>query len=259
MITGKGVYGMAGTEIKTGYLNGTWLKSLAMFLMLLDHACWTVAFDHQWMTCAGRLAIPLFAFLIAEGYRHTSSFKRYFRRMLLFALVSEIPFNLMTGGALINPFHQNVMFTFCLALLLLRSVDKAWSRNWWEGLLVAVFGGCVGYGLGFLAFVDYYGYGVITVLVFWLAGKIPFGWALELAALAYINLELIGGMSYVLEFWGREIWVPQQAFALLALIPIWLYNGQRGPGGKKFQYFGYAFYPVHILILALLAMAGVSL
>lgn len=250
---------MAAVCSKLKCLNGTVLKALAMFLMLLDHACWTVAFDHQWMTCAGRLAFPLFAFLIAEGYRHTKNFKRYLKRLFLFALISEIPFNLMTGGAIINPFHQNVMFTFCLALLLLRVVDKAWSRSRWMGLLAAVFGGCIGYGLGFLTFVDYYGYGIITVLVFWLAGKIPFGWVLELAALAYINVELMGGMSYVLELWGREIWVPQQTFALLALIPIWLYNGQRGPGRTKWQYFGYAFYPVHILILALLAMAGVGL
>lgn len=250
---------MAAACAKPKCVNGTVLKGLAMFLMLLDHACWTIAFDHQWLTCAGRVAFPLFAFMVAEGYRHTGDFKRYLKRMFLFALISEIPFNLMTGGTLINPLHQNVMFTFCLDLLLLRMVDKAWSRNWWEGLLVAVFGGCLGYGLGFLTFVDYYGYGVITVLVFWLAGKIPYGWILELAALAYINLELIGGMSYVLPLFGTEVWIPQQAFALLALIPIWLYNGQRGPGGTKFQYFGYAFYPAHILILALLAMAGVSL
>ena len=71
----------------------------------------------------GRLAFPLFAFLVAEGYEHTRDFDRYFRRMLLFAVVSEIPFNLMTGGSLINPFHQNVMFTFCIALLLLRTLD----------------------------------------------------------------------------------------------------------------------------------------
>lgn len=240
-------------------LNGTALKGLAMVTMFLDHTCWTIAFGHQWMTCVGRLAFPLFAFLIAEGYRHTRDFKRYLKRMVLFALVSEIPFNLMTGGSLINPFHQNVMFTFCLALLLLRMVDKAWERSWRQGVFVAVFGGCLGYGLGFLTFADYYGYGVITVLVFWLAGKVRLGWLLELAVLAYINLELIGGMSYVLTLWGKEIWVPQQAFALLALIPIGMYNGQRGPGGKKWQYFGYAFYPAHILVLALLALAGISL
>lgn len=250
---------MTAVRSRIKCLNGTTLKALAMVLMFLDHACWTIAFEYQWLTCVGRLAFPIFAFLIAEGYRHTRDFDCYFRRMLLFAVISEIPFNLMTGGALFHPFHQNVMFTFCIALLLLRQVDKAWKRSPWQGLLVAAFAGCLGYGLGFITFVDYYGYGVLTVLIFWLAGKMPFGWLLELAALVWINVELMGGMSYVLTLWGREIWVPQQAFAVLALIPIWLYNGQRGPGGKKWQYFGYAFYPAHILILSLLTMAGRNL
>ncbi|MBQ3134627.1 MAG: conjugal transfer protein TraX [Oscillospiraceae bacterium] len=241
-------------------LTGAGLKIVAMACMFLDHAGWTVAFGAQWLGCVGRIAFPLFAFMVAEGYCHTRNFKRYLGRMFLFALISEIPFNLMTGGGLLNPFHQNVMFTFCLALLLLRVADKAWQRNWWEGLLVAVFAGCVGYGLGMLTFVDYNGCGILTVLAFWLARKLPrFGWAVQLAALAWINLELLGGMSYIVEFMGRELWVPQQAFALLALIPIWLYNGQRGPGGRKWQYFVYAFYPAHILILSLLALAGISL
>jgi hypothetical protein len=247
-------------QTKLTCINGTWLKAIAMVCMLLDHAGWTIINGAGWLDCVGRVAFPLFAFMIAEGYCHTGNFNRYLRRMFLFALVSEIPFNLMTGGAVINPFHQNVMFTFCLALLLLRVVDKAWNRTWWEGLLVALFAGCVGYGLGILTLVDYNGAGVLTVLAFWLAGKVPrFRWLAQLVALELINLELLGGLSYVVEYAGGEIWIPQQIFALLALIPIWMYNGQRGPGGKKWQYFGYLFYPAHILLLALLAKAGVSL
>ena len=250
------------TELRNKFkcLTGTDLKVFAMLCMFLDHAGWTIVNGADWLACVGRIAFPLFAFMIAEGYCHTGSFNRYLRRMFLFALVSEIPFNLMTGGAMINPFHQNVMFTFCLALLLLRVVDKAWNRSWWEGLLVALFAGCACYGLGFLTFVDYNGAGVLTVLAFWLARKAPrFGWLVQLVALELINLELLGGLNYVVEYAGGEIWIPQQIFALLALIPIWMYNGQRGPGGKKFQYFVYAFYPAHILILSLLAMAGISL
>ena len=251
---------MSEVRSKLKCLNGTALKALAMLLMFLDHACWTIAFDHQWMTSVGRLAFPIFAFLVTEGYRHTANFKDYLRRMFLFALVSEIPFNLMTGGALVNPFHQNVMFTFCLALLLLRLLDMAWERGTAAGVAATLLGAAVGYLVGMITFVDYNGCGILTILAFWLARKVPrFGWVVQLAALAYINVELIGGMSYVLNLGGAEIWVPQQAFALLALIPIWLYNGQRGPGGKKFQCFGYVFYPAHILILALLALAGVSL
>ena len=54
---------MVAVRSRLKCLNGTTLKAMAMLLMLLDHACWTIAFEHQWMTCAGRLAFPLFAFL----------------------------------------------------------------------------------------------------------------------------------------------------------------------------------------------------
>ena len=250
---------MSATQNKWKCLNGTTLKALAMLLMLLDHTYWTIAFRHEWMTCAGRLAFPLFAFLVAEGYRHTGNFKRYFGRMFLFALITEIPFNLITGGWYFNPFHQNVMFTFCIALLLLRLLDMAWERGTLVGLVVTLVGAAAGYVVGVCTFVDYNGCGILTVLAFWFAQKARLGWVVQLAALACINLELLGGMSYVVTVLGQEILVPKQAFALLALIPIWMYNGRRGPGGKKWQYFGYAFYPAHLLILAILAFAGIRL
>lgn len=250
---------MAKTLKTLKCLNGTALKVLAMVLMLMDHMWATGLTEGEWLTCAGRAAFPLFAFLMAEGYVHTSDFKRYLGRVFLFALISEIPFNLMTGGWWLNPFHQNVMFTFCIALVVLRLTDKAWEGSLWRGVLTAAFCAAAGYVLGFVTFVDYYGYGVLTVLVFWLARKVRWGWLVQLAALGYMNLKLMGGLSYILEFGEREILVPQQAFALLALIPIWLYNGKRGPGGKKWKWFGYVFYPAHILILALLMLGGISL
>ena len=98
-------------------LNATYLRLLALALMLLDHMWATIVPGNDWMTFIGRLAFPIFAFQIAEGYYHTSDFKRYAKRLLLFALISEIPFNLMMGSSVINPFHQNVMFTLLLGLL----------------------------------------------------------------------------------------------------------------------------------------------
>ena len=127
-------------------LNGLTLNLLAMALMLCDHMWATVVPGGQWMTNLGRLAFPIFAFQIAEGYARTHNFKRYLGRMFLFALISELPFNLMTGGGLLFPFHQNVMFTFCLALLMLRLADLGRARGpVWHGLSIVV--AC---GLGWL-------------------------------------------------------------------------------------------------------------
>ena len=97
-------------------LNALQLKVIAMVLMLCDHAWGTVAPGRGWLTAVGRLAFPIFAFQLAEGFALTHDRKKYLGRMFLFALISEIPFDLMTGEGLL---HQNVMFTFCEALLAL--------------------------------------------------------------------------------------------------------------------------------------------
>lgn len=98
-------------------LNAVSLRYLALALMLLDHLWATVVPGNDWMTHLGRLAFPIFAFQAAEGYYHTSNFKQYCKRLLAFALISELPFNLMVGGRWLYPFHQNVMFTLLLGLI----------------------------------------------------------------------------------------------------------------------------------------------
>jgi len=239
---------------KLKVLNASHLKFIAMACMLLDHMWATVVDGNLWMTCVGRVAFPIFAFQVAEGYAHTKNFKKYLLRMFLFALISEIPYNLMAGGWWISPFGQNVMFTFCLTLLLIRLIDKARAKHWALGLVVTVLGAFIGYYVGMFTFVDYYGYGILMVLVFWLFRNVRFGWLVTLAAMVYINFEMIGGMHLGWTPFGREALFPVQGFAVLALILIWMYNGKQGIKSKAFQYVCYAFYPVHMLILALIAM-----
>lgn len=240
-------------------VNALQLKILAMALMLCDHTWYTIASGWGWLTAIGRLAFPIFAFQIAEGFYHTKDRKRYFLRMLVFALISEIPFNLMVAGTPIFPLHQNVMFTFCISLLTLMWME--WAKQ--KGTLwfaAAVAGGLiVGFLVGTVTLVDYYGFGVWMVVLFYLCRDIPFGWAIELVAMWYINWELLGGLVYLVPVFGRTIEIPRQGLAVLALIPIWLYNGKQGHHSRAIQYAGYAFYPAHLLILGLLAMAGVYL
>lgn len=245
---------MTAQKTRIQCLNATHLKLIAMVCMLLDHMWATVIPGNLWMTCVGRIAFPVFAFQVAEGYAHTKNFKRYLLRMFLFALVSEVPFNLMMGGRWYYPFQQNVMFTFCLSLLLLRIIDRARARHWALGLVAIVAGALVGYCVGTLTFVDYYGYGILMVLAFWLFREVPFGWFIQLAAMLYINLHMMGGMEIELSLFGASVMFPDQGFAVLAMIPIGLYNGRQGIWSRTFQYAVYAFYPVHMLILALIAM-----
>ncbi len=231
------------------------LHLIAMGLMLLDHMWATVIPGQQWMTIAGRMAYPIFAFLIAEGFCRTRNLDQYIKRMFLWALLSEIPFNLMYGGSFLYPFGQNVLFTFWLSLLCLRSLKKQldqpslWKRWATGGLIVLGF-----YLLATVTFVDYHGQGLLTVVLFWLLrGSSPWHKLGQLAGLCYINFEMYRGLNLLIPLFGRTWEIPQQGFAVLALLFIWLYRGRQGPHSKNISRIFYAFYPVHMLILGLLA------
>lgn len=104
-------------------LDGGTLKLIAAALMLIDHVGAILLPETVILRCIGRLAFPIFTFFIAEGYAHTQSFGRYLLRMAIWAAVSEIPFNLEFGHFFV-PGRQNVLWTFCLALLTLRGLDR---------------------------------------------------------------------------------------------------------------------------------------
>ena len=244
---------MQKTKIR-GCLNSLTLKLLAMALMLCDHLWATVLPGWMWLTDIGRIAFPIFAFQVAEGFQRTHNRKDYLKRMFLFALISEIPFNYLYYSSPVFPFHQNVMFTFCIAILLMLTLEKLRGKGKAVYIIAAALSLPVGYFLGTVTMVDYYGSGVVTVLLFYLCRQIPHGWIGELAGLAVLNCWLLGGMTIPLTLGSWTLEFPEQGLALLALIPIWLYNGRQGPHSRKIQYACYAFYPAHMLILALLRM-----
>lgn len=202
------------------------------------------------------------AFLIAEGYFRTRNVKKYMGRLFVFALISEIPFNLMTGGGWLYPYHQNVLWTFLIAIVCMIGIDKAKAsgRNiavkiiW---ILLIVFGGWL---TGTITFVDYYGFGVLTVLTFYaFHGKRWWDYFAQIIILYYINVELLGGLYFEVNIFGVMLEIVQQGLALLALPIIWLYNGERGYHKKWWQYFCYAFYPLHMLVLYLVFLLYVTL
>ena len=112
------------TKIPFGGLTSNMLRVIAVILMLSDHIWATYMSLGNWMTYIGRIAFPIFAFQIAEGFVHTSNFKKYALRLLGFALVTEIPFNLFYSSRWFNPYHQNVLFTLLLGLLAIYVLDN---------------------------------------------------------------------------------------------------------------------------------------
>lgn len=232
-------------------LSSAALHVFAMLLMLCDHLWGTIVPGNQWLNSVGRLAFPIFAFLIVEGYMHTKNLRHYVLRLLLFALLSEIPFNLMLSDRLFNPVHQNVLWTFLLGLGCIHLNELARRRNkTWLSVLTAVGTLLGGMLAGYLAMVDYYGVGVVTVLVFYFfRGRRWWQILAQAAALYYLNTEVLSGLYFEAELLGFRFTIVQQSLAVLALIPLWLYRGRQGYHAKWFRWMCYLFYPLHMLAL----------
>lgn len=207
-------------------LNGFTLKWIAMVTMLIDHVGAVLVPQLLELRIIGRLAFPIYCFLLVEGAVHTSNWKKYLGRLLVFAVISEVPFDLALRGRLVDVTSQNVFFTLAFGLLAVILFQRLKNRTlaWGAALLLVL-------GAEFLQ-TDYGGGGVIMILVFYL-----FREQVVIKAAALI-------MEITVGFGGLE------NYAVFALVPILCYNGKKGPGGLKYLF--YVFYPAHLLVLYLL-------
>lgn len=221
-------------------MSGFWLKIIAMVTMLIDHsAAVLLPYDSSlYFICRsiGRLAFPIFCFLLVEGFLHTSNVKKYLLRLGTFAIVSEIPFDLAFFHKFMYMGHQNIFFTLFIGLLVLvslKEINEKYSGHWMYLSLdaaVIIAGSLIASYLN----TDYYYAGVLMIVSFYLFRHNK---VLLTVALAIIYEFALGGI---------------QILAVFAIIPILFYNGQRG--AKMNKYIFYAFYPVHIFALYLISM-----
>lgn len=229
------------------------LHILAMIFMLCDHLWATVIPGNDWLTNIGRIAFPIFAFMIVEGYFHTKNLKKYVGRLLIFAILSEIPFNLAMGSRFFYPIHQNVLWTFLISIGLIHWNEKTKEKKLWKRILVGFASILIGSIVGIITFVDYYHAGILMVLVFYFFRHKKWWCYLgQFICMWYINCDMLGGLQYEMNILGQTYFISRQGFALLALIPIWLYKGKQGYHSKTLQFIYYAFYPVHLIILGIL-------
>lgn len=174
----------------------------------------------------GRVAFPIFCFLLVEGFLHTRNVKKYALRLAVFCLISELPFNLAFFGHWSSPGHQNVFFTLLIGLLVLIGLRHFDGNGWRNSLPRAL---CIIAGVLTAVWLktDYDALGVCTIIFFYQLRDRP-----KFRDIA-VTLSLIAGNLL-------------EITTVFALIPIHLYNGQRG---FSLKYFFYFFYPVHLLLL----------
>ena len=213
------------------------MKMIAIITMLIDHIGAVLIPSNTTayliFRSIGRLAFPIFAFLIVEGFYHTRDVKRYLTRLGIFALVSEIPFDLAFYGDFYMG-HQNIFFTLFLGLLLImvmKDIERRFPKNLITSnaintLLVISF--CI---IAFLLKTDYNFLGILLITAFYL----------------FRGSKMLLVLSILLIF-GTPIG-DISILATLSMVFISLYNGKKGKGMK---YFFYVFYPAHLLILFLI-------
>lgn len=229
-------------------LNGNILKIIAIVTMMIDHigagiievkilgisdnTNWEAIFNSpelmgwmqidMFMRLIGRISFPIFCFLLVEGFLHTRNVKKYALRLLAFSLISEIPFDLVFRGSWFEVGYQNVFFTLFLGLLALIAMERFRESFWKQAGAMAL---CCAAAI-FLK-TDYSAFGVFFVVVLYL--------------LRYNHvMQTVLGSVFLL-------WEPT---AILAFIPIRMYNGTRGKWNLKYIF--YAFYPAHLLVIAVI-------
>lgn len=239
-------------KIPFGGLTSNMLRTIAVLLMLSDHIWATAMSFGDWMTYIGRMAFPIFAFQIAEGFVHTKNFKKYALRLLGFAIVSEIPFNFFYSSRFFNPYHQNVLFTLLLGLLAIKVIDGIKKDRSGKNIALSVLYLLLILLASVIGFVDYGHLGMLTVVMFYLMRDFPFAWLGQLVGMILLNITFFEGLVFPVEILGKTFEIPSQGFAVFALIPIWLYGGRKGKSSKALQYGFYAFYPVHMIVLYLI-------
>lgn len=211
------------------------LKGIACVTMLLDHIGATMVQGYT-LRIIGRIAFPIFCFLMAEGTFYTKNPRKYGLRLMVGALLSEIPFDLAFRGKLTWE-YQNVMLTLFLGFLTVEIIQKT---KFDIVKLLAVSGGFV---LAEWANTDYGGFGVLLVVLFsQTRGKLWFQTVLVMMFSWMMN-------SLKIPVWGMM--VPIEMFAVFAMIPIALYSGRKATSSRAVQWGYYLFYPVHLMILVI--------
>lgn len=209
------------------------LKVIAMITMVIDHIGLLFLPECTPLRVVGRISFPIFAFLIVEGFFHTSNVRKYMGRLLIFALLSEIPFDLMAKGRIVDLTYQNVFFTLLVGLVMIygmhRSVNPMMKNIW---LVVALAGVMV-------LRTDYSVYGIVIIYLFYYFRDIR-KWACVGLAVSSLFSSMI------------------QTAAVLSIPFIMMYNGKKGPDfvdKKWMKYAFYGFYPIHMIILVMIKKA----
>lgn len=211
------------------------LKIIAIISMTCDHVSNTIFNKFTFLNLIGRLAFPIFAFQISEGYVHTKNLKKYIFRLFIFALIAQVPFMLFLSTFTKDIWCLNVFFTLLLGLIAILIYDKI-PNKFLSLSICTIIAICAE-----LLKTDYGFFGVFIILIFYM-----FKDKKVLLTVIYILSCFIKYLPYLIKYNFYYAYIQVIIATSLSIIFILLYNGKQG---KKTKYFLYIFYPLHMLIL----------
>ena len=212
------------------------IKIIACITMVLDHIKYAIPSTQNLVTIfGGRIAFPLFAFFITQGYIHTSDLEKYYKRLIIFGLISQVPF--MLFRTLVGEWEMlNIMFTLLLGLFAITIYDKCSKKYISIPICILII------ILGEILKVDYGWLGVALVHLIYICRN-------KKIALLFSYIALITIYFY----FNKILDIIYIGYFISYLVPVvfmLLYNGEQG---RKVKYFFYMFYPVHMIILFLIS------
>jgi len=223
-------------------MNSSQIRTLAIILMLIDHVGMAFFPQHLQFRIIGRLAFPLFAWLIANGFKHTKNVYKYLGRLIVLALISQYPFQLFMGINNQPPTHLNIFFTLALGLsALIISTSKMGKLIKTGSILFLLI-------IAEIFQVDYGMFGILSILVF----HKFYSQHLK----TFFFQVLVWSLSLIYSFlttFGNSI-----NLNILSVFSIFFIKSYNLQPGKAHKWLFYGFYPAHLLVIYLIKLAVAS-
>lgn len=210
------------------------LKIIGLITMFLDHYQFMIG-GSEIFRIIGRVAFPIFAFTLSEGYVHTRNLKKYLLRIFCFAVGIQILFILFGYGSIVNIFFT--LFFGLVAIYILNLKKDLVKEPFMKVIKVILIAGIL--YLAQVLQLDYGAYGILLIMIFNAFRNDKLKILMSFLALNMFNI-IFPNVFQIID---------TQIFSLISLIFIFMYNGEKG---KSIRYFFYLFYPVHFFILGVI-------
>lgn len=220
------------------------LKLIAIAAMFIDHIGYVFFPEVLILRIIGRIAFPIFAYLIVEGFYHTRNIKKYTTRLFIFGLLSEVPFDLAFHEQLVYLKDQNVFFNLTLGLVaisLFHKFRETSKMKAYGSIVLAMI-------LATVIYSNYIFLGILCMFCFYLFRE-DFLKKTVVFTVLMAGLPLLNIFQSLIESKSITLGDSYQIFAVFAMVLVYLYNGKKG---INLKYFFYGFYPAHFILIYLI-------